>query len=89
MCNKAVDHCPLTLRFVSNHLKTKKMRERAVEVEPEALEFVPDVLKAQGVCERAVEDKPKTLESVPDCKTKRYGKEPLNMVQRWNLPRSL
>ena len=76
MCIKAVEKDPSDLRFVhekpcvlkyiSDHLKTQGMCEKAIEKDLPGLNYVPDHLKTRGMCERAVEKYPYSLRLVPD-----------------------
>ena len=59
------------LKFVFNHLKTKKcylkMRKHAVEKLPYLLRYVPDQYKTQQMCDKAIRENGGRLNSVPDC----------------------
>ena len=56
----------MVLRCVPDHLKTKKMCEKAVEAGPWLLYHVPDCFKTEKMCERAVAKSLWALEYVPD-----------------------
>ena len=66
MCQRAFEEKPCTLKFVPDHLRTKKMCERDVEEKPCILKFVPDPLKIQKRCDAAVEKDPWLVKYVPD-----------------------
>ena len=56
----------ISLKFVLDHYKTKKICEKAVEKYPHNLKTVPDHLKTQEMCNKAVRRKSYTLKDVPD-----------------------
>ena len=70
MYERAVENSkdPWQVNDVSDHFKTEKMCEKAVENKPETLKFVLDNFKSLGICERAVESSkdPLQLNDVPD-----------------------
>ena len=45
---------PEMLKFVPDHLKTKKMCKRAVKRLPYPLRYVPDQYKIRQMCDKAV-----------------------------------
>ena len=53
------------LRFVPDHLKTKKMCKYAVEKLPFLIRYVRDQYKIQQMCDKAILENGGTLESVP------------------------
>ena len=58
---------PEMLKFVPDHLKTKKMNKYAVTKIPYPLRYIPDQYKTQQMCDKAILENGGTLESVPDC----------------------
>ena len=56
---------PEMLKFVPNHLKTKKMCKHAVKKLPYLLRYVPDQYKTQQMCNKAILENGGTLKSVP------------------------
>ena len=54
---------PEMLKFVRNHLKTKKMGKNAVKKMPFVIRYVPD----RFPIDKAVLENGRTLESFPDC----------------------
>ena len=62
---------PEMLKFVFNHLKTKrcylKMRKHAVKKLPYLLRYVLDQYKTQQICDKAILENGGRLKSVPDC----------------------
>ena len=58
---------PEMIKFVPDHLKTKKMRKYAVKKLPYLLRYVPDQYKTQQMCDKAILENAGTLKSVPDC----------------------
>ena len=55
---------PEMLKFVPNHLKTKKMCKHAVKKLPYLLRYVPDQYKTQQMCDKAILENNGTLNSV-------------------------
>ena len=58
------------LKFVPDHLKTKKMCKHAVKKLPLKnyhIRYAPDQYKTQQMCDKAILENGATLESVPDC----------------------
>ena len=45
---------PEMLKFVPNHLKTKKMCKYAVKKLPFLIRYVPDEYKTQQLCDKAI-----------------------------------
>ena len=58
---------PEMLKFVPDHLKTKKMCKHAVKKLLHLLRYVPDQYKTQQMCEKATLKNGGTLKSVRDC----------------------
>ena len=58
---------PEMLKFVPDHLKTKRMCKHAVKKLPYLLRYVPDQYKTQIMCDKAILKNSGTLKSVPDC----------------------
>ena len=58
---------PEMLKFVSDHLKTKKLCKNEVKKLPDLLRYVPDQYKTQQMCNKAVLENGGILKSVPDC----------------------
>ena len=58
---------PEMLKFVPDHLKTKKMCKHAVKKLLHLLRYVPDQYKTQQMCEKATLKNGRTLKSVRDC----------------------
>ena len=54
------------LRFVPDHVKTKKMCENAVKQLP-FLMYIPDRYQAQEICHKVISEKGETLNFLPDC----------------------
>ena len=52
------------LKFVRDHLKTKKMYKPTVKKSPYLLRYVPDQCKIQQMCDKAVLENGGTLKSV-------------------------
>ena len=63
----AVMKNPEMLKFVPDHLKTKKMCKHAVKKLPFVIRNVPDQYKAPQICDKAVLENGGMLESVPNC----------------------
>ena len=55
------------LKFVPDHLKTKKMCKNKVKKLPYLLRYVSDQYKTQQMCDKAILENGGTLKSVPDC----------------------
>ena len=51
------------LKFVSDHLKTKKMCKHRVRKLPYLLRYVPDQCKTQQMCDKAILENCGTLKS--------------------------
>ena len=45
---------PEILKFIADHLNTKKMRRNALKKLPFATRFVPDQYRAQKMCDKAI-----------------------------------
>ena len=58
---------PEMLKFVHDHLKTKKMCKHAVKKLPYLLRYVPDQYKTQQLCHKAILENGGTLTIVPYC----------------------
>ena len=58
---------PEMLKFVPDHLKTKKMFKHAVKKLPYLLRYIPDQYTTQEMCDEAILENGRTLKSVPDC----------------------
>ena len=58
---------PEMLRFVPDHLKTKKMCKHAVKKITLSIRYVPDRRKTEHMFEKAILENDGTLKSVPDC----------------------
>ena len=58
---------PEMLKFVPDHLKTKKMGKHAVKKLSYLLRYVPDRYKTQQMCDKAILENDGTLKSVHDC----------------------
>ena len=54
------------LKFVSDHLKTKKMCKHLVKKLPYLLRYVPDQCKTKQTCDKTILENDGTLKSVPD-----------------------
>ena len=61
------------LKFVPDHIKTRKMCKHAVQKLPILIRYVPDQYKTQRMCDKAISENSGTLKSVPDC----YKNQPL------------
>ena len=57
---------PEMLKFVLDHLKTKKMCKHAVKKLPYLLRHVPDRYKTQQMCDKAVNYSLAALKFIPD-----------------------
>ena len=57
---------PEMLKFVPDHLKSKKVCTHLKKL-PFMMRYVPDDYKTQEVCDKPVLENDGTLESVPDC----------------------
>ena len=55
------------LKFVPDHLRTKKMCKDAVQKLPDLLRYVPNQYKAQQMCDKSIFENGGTLKLVPDC----------------------
>ena len=55
------------LKFVTDHLKTEKMRKHAVKKILYLLRYVPDWYKTQQMCDKAILENGGTLKFVTDC----------------------
>ena len=58
---------PEMLKFVSDHLKTKKICKHVVQKLPYLLRYVPDQYKAHQMRNKAILENGRTLKSFPDC----------------------
>ena len=54
------------LKFVSDHLKTKKMCKHAIKRLPYLLRYVPGQYKTQQMCDKPILGNGGKLKSVPD-----------------------
>ena len=63
----AVMKNPEMLKFISDHLKTRKMCKHAVKKLPHLLRYVPDRYKTQKMCNKAILENGRTLMSLPEC----------------------
>ena len=55
------------LKFVLDHVKTKKMCKNAIKKLPYLSRYVPNQYKTQQMCEKAILENDETLKSVTDC----------------------
>ena len=55
------------IKFVLDHLKTKKMCKHVVKKSPYLIRYVPDQYKTEQMCDKAILEYGGTLKSVPDC----------------------
>ena len=58
---------PEMIKFVPDHLKTKKLCKHAVKILPYLIRYVPDQYKIQQMHDKAILENGGTLKSVPDC----------------------
>ena len=58
---------PEMLKFVSDHLKTKKMSKHVVKKLPYLWRYLPDQYTTQRIGDKAILENGRTLKSVPDC----------------------
>ena len=58
---------PEMLKFVPDHLRTKKMCKHAVKKLPFLIRYVPDQYKTQHICVKTILENGRTLNVVPDC----------------------
>ena len=58
---------PEMLRFVPDHLKTKKICRYAVKKLVFVIRYVPDRYKTQEICDKVALENGGTLRCVPDC----------------------
>ena len=58
---------PEMLKFVPDHLNTKKMCRHAVRKLPYLLRYVPDQYKTQQMCDKSILENAGTLKFVHDC----------------------
>ena len=58
---------PEMLKFVSDHLKTKKMSKHVVKKLPYLWRYLPDQYAIQRIGDKAILENGRTLKSVPDC----------------------
>ena len=73
------------LKFVPDHLKTKKVCKHAVIKLPYLLRYVPDQCETQQMCDKAILENGGTLKSVPDC----YKNQEICNKAVDNYPRAL
>ena len=66
MYERAVEENPWCLKYVPDHLRTKKMCIKAVKNEAEALEHIPEHFKTREMCIKTVEREAESLEHVLD-----------------------
>ena len=64
---RAVMKNPETLKFVPDHLKTKKICKHAVKKLPFLVRYAPDKYKTQQMCDKAILENGGTLNSISDC----------------------
>ena len=62
----AVMKNPETLKFVPDHLKTKKMCKYTVKKLPFVIIYLLDQYETQQMCDKAAPENGVTLESIPD-----------------------
>ena len=62
---------PKMLKFVLDHLKTKKMFKHAVKKLFSLLRYVPDEYKTQQMCDKAILENGETIKSLPATKRKK------------------
>ena len=56
------------LKFLPDHLKTKKMCKHALKKLPFLIKYISDQYKTEQMCDKAILENGGTLlESVPDC----------------------
>ena len=58
---------PEMLKFVPDHLRTKKMCKHAVKKLPYLLRYVPNRYKTKKMCDKPILENGGTLKYVPDC----------------------
>ena len=55
------------LRFIPDHLKTKKISKDDFKKLPLVVRYVPDRYKTQEMCDKVILENDETLILVPDC----------------------
>ena len=55
------------LKFIPDHVKTKKMCKHAVKKLPFLIRYVPDQHETQQMCDKAILNNGRASKSVPDC----------------------
>ena len=55
------------LKFVPDHLKTKKMCKHVVKKLPYLTRYISGQCKTQQMCDKAILENDGTLKSIPDC----------------------
>ena len=55
------------LRFVPDHLKTRKICKNVVKKLPFVVKFVPDRYKTMEMCDKVIKENGRMLEFIPDC----------------------
>ena len=58
---------PEMLKFISDHLKTKKMCKHPAKKLPFVLRYISDRYKTQHICDTVILENGGRLEFVPDC----------------------
>ena len=58
---------PEIIKFIPDHLKTKRMCKHAVKKLPYLLRYVPDQYKTRQICEKAILENGGILKCVPGC----------------------
>ena len=58
---------PEMLKFVPDHLKTKRMCKNEVKKLLNLLRYVPDQYKTQKMCDKAIDTRPTAIKYVPEC----------------------
>ena len=54
------------IKFVPDHLKTKKLCKHAVKILPYLLRYVPDKYKTQQMCDKVILENGEAMKSAPD-----------------------
>ena len=68
------------LKFVHDHLKTKKMCKHAVKKLPYLLRYVPNQYKTQQMCHKAILKNGGTLTIVPYCYKKSINVSGITLI---------
>ena len=61
---RTVMKTPKTLKFIPDHLKTKKICKHIIKKLPYLLRYVPDRCKTQKMCEKVILENGGTLKSI-------------------------